>query len=420
MNENIQEMIQSQAKKAKSAMRVLSRSSADVRNQALLAMAESLLNSKDKIQEANRIDLDNGEKTGVPAPLMQRLLLDDKKIERMVDNLRQVAALPDPIGAVISMGERPNGLKIGTVRVPIGVVAVVYESRPDVTVEVSALCIKSGNGVILRGGSEAIHSNATLARILSDTAAAEGVPDAIQFVDTTDRQAVYELIRLPDYVDLVIPRGSNEFVQLLMKESDVPVLGHADGICHIYVDKAADLEMANNICLNAKVGYKVAVCNALETLLVHADIAEKFLPTFCETLQDSAVEIRGCERTRQLYTAAKPVTEEDWRTEYLDYILSIRVVDDIDTAIDHIETYGSHHSDAIITESYSASQRFLKEVDSAAVYVNASTVFTDGYEFGLGAEVGISTQKLHSRGPMGLEGLTTYKYIVYGNGQVRE
>ena len=420
MNQNIQELIQSQAKKAKSAMRVLSRSSADIRNNALLAMAESLQDSKDKIQAANRIDLENGEKTGVPAPLMERLLLDDKKIERMVDNLRQVAALPDPIGSIISMGERPNGLKIGTVRVPIGVVAVVYESRPDVTVEVSALCIKSGNGVILRGGSEAIHSNATLARILSDTAATEGLPDAIQFVDTTDRQAVYELIRLPDYIDLVIPRGSNEFVQFLMKKSDVPVLGHADGICHIYVDKAADLAMANNICMNAKVGYKVAVCNALETLLVHADTAEEFLPAFCETLQDSDVEIRGCERTQQLYPATKPATEEDWRTEYLDYILSIRVVDDIETAIDHIETYGSHHSDAIITESYSTAQRFLKEVDSAAVYVNASTVFTDGYEFGLGAEVGISTQKLHSRGPMGLEGLTTYKYIVYGDGQIRE
>ena len=420
MSENIQEMIQSQAKKAKSAMRVLSRSSADIRNNALLAMAESLQASKDKIQAANRMDLENGEKTGVPAPLMERLLIDDKKIERMVDNLRQVAALPDPIGSIISMGERPNGLKIGTVRVPIGVVAVVYESRPDVTVEVSALCIKSGNGVILRGGSEAIHSNATLARILSDTAATEGLPDAIQFVDTTDRQAVYELIRLPDYIDLVIPRGSNAFVQFLMKKSDVPVLGHADGICHIYVDKAADLAMANNICMNAKVGYKVAVCNALETLLVHADTAEKFLPAFCETLQDLDVEIRGCERTQQLYPATKPATEEDWRTEYLDYILSIRVVDDIETAIDHIETYGSHHSDAIITESYSTAQRFLKEVDSAAVYVNASTVFTDGYEFGLGAEVGISTQKLHSRGPMGLEGLTTYKYIVYGDGQIRE
>lgn len=420
MSENIQHMIQSKAKKAKAAMRVLSRSSADIRNNALLAMAENILKAKDEIQEVNRFDLENGKKTELAAPLMQRLLIDDQKIERMADNLRQVAALPDPIGEVISMGERPNGLKIGTVRVPIGVVGVVYESRPDVTVEVSALCIKSGNGVILRGGSEAIHSNTILARILSDTAAAEGVPDAIQFVDTTDRQAVYELIRLPEYIDLVIPRGSNEFVQFLMRESDIPVLGHADGICHIYVDEAADLEMAAKLCMNAKVGYKVGVCNAVETLLVHEVVAEEYLPVICDALQDAEVEIRGCDRTQQIYAAAKPATEEDWRTEYLDYILSVRVVNSMDIAIDHIETYGSHHSDAIITESYSAAERFLKEVDSAAVYVNASTVFTDGYEFGLGAEVGISTQKLHSRGPMGLEGLTSYKYIVYGDGQVRE
>ena len=420
MDRNIQHMIQSKAKKAKAAMRVLSRSSADIRNNALLAMAENILKAKDEIQEVNRFDLENGKKTELAAPLMQRLLIDDQKIERMADNLRQVAALPDPIGEVISMGERPNGLKIGTVRVPIGVVGVVYESRPDVTVEVSALCIKSGNGVVLRGGSEAIHSNTILARILSDTAAAEGVPNAIQFVDTTDRQAVYELICLPEYIDLVIPRGSNEFVQFLMRESDIPVLGHADGICHIYVDEAADLEMATKLCMNAKVGYKVGVCNAVETLLVHEVVAEKYLPVICDALQDAEVEIRGCDRTQRIYAAAKPATEEDWRTEYLDYILSIRIVDSMDTAIDHIETYGSHHSDAIITESYSAAERFLKEVDSAAVYVNASTVFTDGYEFGLGAEVGISTQKLHSRGPMGLEGLTSYKYIVYGDGQVRE
>ena len=420
MNENIPNMIQSKARKAKSAMRILSRSSADIRNNALLAMAENLLKSRKEIQTVNQIDLQNGEKAGVPKPLMQRLLLDDKKIDRMADNLRQVAALPDPIGEVISMRERPNRLKIGTVRVPIGVVGVIYESRPDVTVEVSALCIKSGNGVILRGGSEAIRSNTILADILGDTAAKEGVPDAIQFVETIDRQAVYELISLPDYVDLVIPRGSNEFVQKLMRESAVPVLGHADGICHIYVDEAADLDMANNLCMNAKVGYKVAVCNAVETLLVHEDVAEEYLPNICTNLQNEDVEIRGCEQTQKIVPSAKPATEEDWQTEYLDYILSIRVVDSMDTAIDHIEIYGSHHSDAIITESYSASQRFLKEVDSAAVYVNASTVFTDGYEFGLGAEVGISTQKLHSRGPMGLEGLTSYKYIIYGDGQVRE
>ena len=394
-------MIQLKAKKAKAAMRILSRSSADIRNNALLAMAEDILKAKDEIQEVNRFDLENSKKTELAAPLMQRLLIDDPKIERMADNLRQVAALPDPIGEVISMGERPNGLKIGTVRVPIGVVGVVYESRPDVTVEVSALCIKSGNGVILRGGSEAIHSNTILARILSDTAAAEGVPDAIQFVDTTDRQAVYELIRLPEYIDLVIPRGSNEFVQFLMRESDIPVLGHADGICHIYVDEAANIEMATKLCMNAKVGYKVGVCNAVETLLVHEAVAKKYLPIICDELQSADVEIRGCKHTCQIYPTAKAATEDDWHTEYLDYILSIRVVDSMDTAIDHIETYGSHHSDAIITESYRAAERFLKEVDSAAVYVNASTVFTDGYEFGLGAEVGISTQKLHSRGADG-------------------
>ena len=420
MNQDIQKIIKTKAKRAKSAMRVLSRSSADIRNSALLAMAKSLLNAKDVIQEANRIDLEKGEETGLEKPLMQRLLLDDKKIERMADNLRQVAALPDPIGETISMGERPNGLRIGRVRVPIGVVGVVYESRPDVTVEVSALCIKSGNGVILRGGSEAIHSNTVLAGLLSDTAAKQGVSDAIQFVDTTDRQAVHELIRLPEYIDLVIPRGSNEFVQFLMRKSDVPVLGHADGICHIYVDKDANLEMATKLCMNAKVGYKVGVCNAIETLLVHEQVAEKYLPSICDKLQKADVEIRGCNQTRIIFPEAGTATEEDWRTEYLDYILSVRVVGSMEAAIDHIEEYGSHHSDAIITESYSAAERFLKEVDSAAVYVNASTVFTDGYEFGLGAEVGISTQKLHSRGPMGLEGLTSYKYIVYGNGQVRE
>ena len=420
MNKDIQKNIQTKAKRAKSAMRVLSRSSADIRNSALFAMAENLLNAKDVIQEANRIDLEKGEETGLEKPLMQRLLLDNKKIERMADNLRQVAALPDPIGDVISMGDRPNGLKIGRVRVPIGVVGVVYESRPDVTVEVSALCIKSGNGVILRGGSEAIRSNTILASLLSETAAKQGVPDAIQFVDTTDRQAVYELIRLPEYIDLVIPRGSNEFVQFLMRESDVPVLGHADGICHIYVDENADLDMATKLCMNAKVGYKVGVCNAIETLLVHEHVAEKYLPAICEKLQKANVEIRGCIQTRNIFPGAKTASEDDWRTEYLDYILSVRVVGSMEEAIDHIEEYGSHHSDAIITENYHAAERFLKEVDSAAVYVNASTVFTDGYEFGLGAEVGISTQKLHSRGPMGLEGLTSYKYIVYGNGQVRE
>jgi glutamate-5-semialdehyde dehydrogenase len=412
-------MVESKARTAKAAMRKLSKTSSDVRNRTLLAMTESIIKFKDKIREANEIDLKAGGETGLAAPLMSRLALDDKKIERMADNLRQVAALPDPIGEIVHMGERPNGLKIGTVRVPIGVIGVIYESRPDVTVEVSALCVKSGNGVILRGGSEAIHSNTALANILTETAEREGVSGAIQFVDITDRQAVREMISLTEHIDLIVPRGSQDFIRHIMKTSDIPVVGHADGICHVYVDEAADLNMAADICVNAKVGYKVGVCNAMETLLVHESVAPKFLPSMCEKFAAEGVELRGCEETRKLYHNAKPATEEDWRTEYLDEILSIRVVSDFDSAVNHIETYGSHHSDAIITESYASSQRFLKEVDSAAVYVNASTCFTDGYEFGLGAEVGISTQKLHCRGPMGLQGLTSYKYIVYGNGQVR-
>ncbi len=419
MSQTIHEMVETKARTAKAAMRKLSKTSSDVRNQTLLAMAENIIRFKDKIRDANETDLEAGRDTGLAAPLMSRLALDDKKVERMADNLRQVAALPDPIGEIVHMGERPNGLKIGTVRVPIGVIGVIYESRPDVTVEVSALCVKSGNGVILRGGSEAIHSNTALANILSETAEKEGVPGAIQFVDITDRQAVWDMISMSELIDLIVPRGSQEFIRNIMKSADIPVVGHADGICHVYVDDAADLNTAEDICINAKVGYKVAVCNAMETLLVHDSIAPQFLPSMCEKFAVKGVELRGCEETRKWYPNAKPATEEDWRTEYLDEILSIRVVPDFDDAVDHIETYGSHHSDAIVTESYANSQRFLKEVDSAAVYVNASTCFTDGYEFGLGAEVGISTQKLHCRGPMGLQGLTSYKYIVYGNGQMR-
>ena len=419
MSQAIQEMIRSKAQVAKAAKRTLSKTSVDVRNAALLAMADSILTFKEKIQEANQIDLEEGEKTGLAEPLMQRLELDEKKIARMADNLRQVAALPDPIGEVTHIRERPNGLQIGRVSVPIGVVGVIYESRPDVTVEVSALCIKSGNGVILRGGSEAIHSNTALANILSETAEREEIPGAVQFVDITDRQAVHEMIALPDLIDLIVPRGSYELVRYLMKQSEIPVLGHADGICHVYIDQAADIQMAKEICINAKSGYKVAVCNAMETLLVHEKIAPSFLPSMCEKFAAEGVELRGCENTRAICPDLLPATEEDWTTEYLDYILSIRIVSDFDAAVEHIETYGSHHSDTIVTENYTTAQRFLKEVDSAAVYVNASTCFTDGYEFGLGAEVGISTQKLHCRGPMGLEGLTSYKYIVYGNGQLR-
>ena len=293
-------MVESKARTAKAAMRKLSKTSSDVRNRTLLAMTESIIKFKDKIREANEIDLKAGGETGLAAPLMSRLALDDKKIERMADNLRQVAALPDPIGEIVHMGERPNGLKIGTVRVPIGVIGVIYESRPDVTVEVSALCVKSGNGVILRGGSEAIHSNTALANILTEAAEREGVSGAIQFVDITDRQAVREMISLTEHIDLIVPRGSQDFIRHIMKTSDIPVVGHADGICHVYVDEAADLNMAADICVNAKVGYKVAACNAMETLLVHESVAPRFLPSMCEKFAAEGVELRGCERNAEV------------------------------------------------------------------------------------------------------------------------
>jgi len=416
--QTIDEMVIGKARLARAGMRKLSNLSSEIRNNALETMAEAIWEQREQILTANQIDLENGERTDLAQPLMKRLELDRQKVEVMADNLRQVAALPEPIGEVSRMWERPNGLRIGVVRVPLGVVGVIYESRPNVTVEVVALCLKSGNGVILRGGSEAIASNSAIAEILQKSAATFELAEAIQFVEITDRKAVQSMIEAHDQIDLIVPRGSQEFIRYIMKTSDIPVVGHADGICHIFVDQDADLEMATEIAVNAKTQY-VAVCNAMETLLVHRKIADDFLPIIQSSLSQLEVELRGCELSRSICADISPVTEEDWRTEYLDEILSIRVVDDFEQAVDHIERYGSHHSDAIVTDNYASAQKFLKMVDSAAVYVNASTRFTDGYEFGLGAEVGISTQKLHCRGPMGLEGLTSYKYIIYGDGQIR-
>ena len=399
-------------------MRKLAQVSSDVRNSALLAMADQIWLQRHQIIAANQMDLENGRKTDLALPLMKRLGLNEEKISTMADNLRQVASLPEPIGEVTRTWERPNGLQIGVMRVPIGLVGVIYESRPNVTVEVSALCLKSGNSVILRGGSEAIHSNTLIAETLRQVAEEFELKEAIQFVEITDREAVRQMISMHELIDLIVPRGSQEFIRYIMKTSEIPVVGHADGICHVYVDRDADLEMAEKITVNAKTQY-IAVCNAMETMLVHENIADSFLPAVTLKFVDAEVELRGCDRTRKICPDFIPASDEDWRTEYLDSILSIRVVTDLDEAIDHIETFGSHHSDAIITNNYTTSQRFLKEVDSAAVYVNASTRFTDGYEFGLGAEVGVSTQKLHCRGPMGLEGLTSYKYIVRGTGQIK-
>ena len=417
--QQIDHMISDKAKAAKSGMRILSLVSSEVRNNALQAMASAIRDNRESILTANKIDMKNGLADRLADPLMKRLELDDKKIEIMADNLVQVAALPEPIGQIDSMWERPNGLRIGTVRVPIGVIGVIYESRPNVTVEVAALCIKSGNGVLLRGGSEAISSNTVIAEILQKSAKDFGLDQAIQFVNITDRQAVQSMIAKHELIDLIVPRGSNEFIRYIMKNSEIPVVGHADGVCHVFIDQNADLEMASEIAINSKTQY-VAACNAMETLLVHQKVAQTFLPRIQVRLAQEGVELRGCKTSQSICPDMLAANSEDWSTEYLDKILSIRIVDDFDQAVDHINKYGSHHSDAIITKDYATAQKFLKVVDSAAVYVNSSTRFTDGYEFGLGAEVGISTQKLHCRGPMGLEGLTSYKYIIYGDGQIRQ
>ena len=417
--QQIDHMVSDKAKAAKSGMRTLSLVSSEVRNNALQAMASAIRDNRESILTANKIDMKNGLADRLADPLMKRLELDDKKIEIMADNLVQVAALPEPIGQIDSMWERPNGLRIGTVRVPIGVIGVIYESRPNVTVEVAALCIKSGNGVLLRGGSEAISSNTVIAEILQKSAKDFGLDQAIQFVNITDRQAVQSMIAKHELIDLIVPRGSNEFIRYIMKNSEIPVVGHADGICHVFIDQNADLEMASEIAINSKTQY-VAACNAMETLLVHQKVAQTFLPRIQVRLAQEGVELRGCKTSQSICPDMLAANSEDWSTEYLDKILSIRIVDDFDQAVDHINKYGSHHSDAIITKDYATAQKFLKVVDSAAVYVNSSTRFTDGYEFGLGAEVGISTQKLHCRGPMGLEGLTSYKYIIYGDGQIRQ
>ena len=420
MSTTIIDLVIIKAKAAKVAARKLANVSSDVKSSALLMMADNILKSSDKLKEENQKDIKAAQEKELASALIDRLTLTDKRINEMADGLRQIAALPDPVGEVTKMWRRPNGLLIGKVRVPLGVVGIIYESRPNVTADAAGLCLKSGNAVVLRGGSEAIHSNIAIANILLEAAANAGLPDGcIQYIDVTNRQAVIEMLKLDEYIDVIVPRGGKELIRFVMEKSTIPVVKHEDGICHTYVDSDADLEMAENVCFNAKV-QRPGTCNAMETLLVHESVAEKFLPSMCRKFAEAGVELRGCEKTREICPDVKPANEEDWRTEYLELILSIRVVSSLDEAIDHIMNYGSHHSDAIITNNYQKSQRFLQEVDSAAVYVNTSTRFTDGYQFGLGAEIGISTQKLHARGPMALEELTSYKFIVYGNGQLRE
>lgn len=419
-NEAVKAMVIEVGQRAREASRALARLSAPVKNEALAAMASGLLESAAGILEANGRDLSAARDKGLSAAMIDRLTLNPQRLRAMADGIMEIVSLPDPVGEVPRMWRRPNGLLIGKTRVPLGVIGVIYESRPNVTADAASLCLKSGNAVILRGGSEAFHSNRAIGRVLSESAARRGVPqNAVQIIETTDREAVFELLQLDRYVDVVIPRGGPELISLVSSHSRVPVVKHDKGLCHTYVDAGADLEMALRVCTNAKV-QRPGVCNAMETLLVHKAAAAAFLPRLWEAFQAAGVEIRGCPRTQALLPEARPAAPQDWDEEYLDLILSVRVVESFEEAVSHIARHGSGLAEAIITSDYARSRRFLEEVDAAAVLVNASTRFTDGGQFGLGAEMGISTQKLHVRGPMGLEDLTCTKYIILGDGQVRE
>jgi len=413
------EMVRQMAERARAVAQQLAGASTTAKNAALELMADALCAGEAEILRANAEDVAAARGRGAAEALVDRLTLTPARIASMGEGLRQIAALPDPIGEVLDGWRRPNGLEIQRVRVPLGVVGVIYESRPNVTADAAGLCLKSGNASLLRGGSEALRSNTAIAQRLADAVARAGLPrDAIQLIESPDREAARALMRMNGLVDVLIPRGGAGLIQSVIENATVPIIETGTGNCHTFVDASADFDRALEIVVNAKCS-RPSVCNAMETLLVHDAIAEEFLPMVAERLRAAGVELRGCERTREIVPDVKPATEEDWRTEYLALILAVRVVEGLDAAIDHINRYGTRHSEAILTEDYSAARRFTREVDAACVYVNASTRFTDGYEFGFGAEVGISNQKLHARGPMGLPELTTYKYVVQGEGQIR-
>ncbi len=408
------------AKEAACASRFMMGVPSATKNKVLKDMASALISNKEAILRANKKDIVKAAKAKLPAAFIDRLTLSEKRIKEMSDSLTQISRLGDPVGEVINAWRRPNGLWIHKVRVPIGVIAIIYESRPNVTSDCIGLCFKSGNSVILRGGSESLNSNLAIYEVLKGIIKKHGIPESIvNMVTTSDREAVAVLLKLNNYIDLVMPRGGESLIDRVTKLSRIPVIKHYKGICHVYVDEWADLNMAENICYNAKV-QRPGVCNAMESMLVHRDVAVRFLPGMVKKFREAGVEIRGCSMTNRIVKGIKLATEKDYRTEYLDLILSVKVVDDLNEAVNHINHYGSHHSDSIVTEDYDSALEFLRRVDSACVYVNASTRFTDGYQFGLGAEIGISTDKLHARGPMALEELTTYKYMVFGNGQVRK
>jgi len=416
----LRERIQDIGCRAKKAAFEMARADTAVKNRALIRIADSLAASREILQAENEKDLRLATEKELSPGMIDRLTLKDSTIQEMADGLHAVASLPDPVGEVVRMWRRPNGLQVGRVRIPLGVIGIIYESRPNVTADAAGLCLKSGNAVILRGGSEAIHSNRAICAILQSALGKAGLPiEAIQLIPMIEREAVHEMLRLEDSIDVIIPRGGEDLIRFVVENSKIPVIKHYKGVCHVFVDESADLEMAERICINAKV-QRPSVCNAMETLLVHEAVGPRFLPRIAKSLEDEGVELRGCRKTREVLPHIKTAQPDDWGKEFLDLILSVKVVSDVDEAIKHIETHGSMHTDAIITASYESAQRFLRHVNSSCVFVNASTRFSDGHELGLGAEIGISTTKLHAFGPMGLEELTTTKFVAYGDGQIRE
>lgn len=417
---DIQRYMTGLGKNARAASRELARANTGEKNTALLAIADSIIASQARLIEENNKDLEAGKANGLDDALLDRLALNADRIQAMAEGLRQIAALPDPVGEITDLNYRPSGIQVGKMRVPLGVIGIIYESRPNVTADAAGLCLKAGNAAILRGGSEAAHSNNAIATCIKAGLAKAGLPaTAVQVIEVTDRAAVGELITMSQYVDVIVPRGGKGLIERISAEATVPVIKHLHGICHVYIHEQANLEKAVNIAFNAKT-HRYGVCNAMETLLVDATVASNVLPQLAEQYSKEGVELRGCEKTRAIIGDARPATEEDWDTEYLAPILSIRIVDNLDEALEHLHKHSSGHTDAIVTEDLGVARRFLSEVDSSSVMVNASTRFADGFEYGLGAEIGISTDKIHVRGPVGLEGLTSQKYIVIGDGHIRQ
>lgn len=421
---DIQQYMAELGRNARAAARQVAAATTGVKNAALLAIADALLADRATLIAANHLDMQAGRDGGLDAALLDRLELNDSRIDGMVEGLRQVAALPDPCGAITDLSYRPSGIQIGKMRVPLGVIGIIYESRPNVTIDAASLCLKSGNATILRGGSEAIHSNQAIAKCVRQGLKVAGLPEtAVQVIETTDRAAVGELITMSEYVDVIVPRGGKGLIERISRDARISVIKHLDGICHVYIDDKADLDKAFAVALNSKT-HRYGVCNAMETLLVHEQVAEKVLPRLATAYAEKGVELRGCSQTRAALASTgievTTATDEDWATEYLAPVLSIRVVADMDSAMEHIAQYSSQHTESIITEDYTRSRRFITEVDSSSVMVNASTRFADGFEYGLGAEIGISTDKIHARGPVGLDGLTSQKWIVLGDGHIRQ